>query len=198
MVNPRPVLIRCCSASGCRSAGSEALRQALQQALQRAHGQSADQPGAGSGEGAPAALPQIKPVGCLRLCGRGPLLAVDRDDGSTLLFGAVEPGRAAALLAETPESLADSLADCAIDADQPFFALQRPVVLENCGRVDPESIDDAIAQGSYQQLRRVLEGWTPEQVREQIRRSGLRGRGGAGYPTGLKWDTVALQPPGPR
>jgi len=55
-----------------------------------------------------------------------------------------------------------------------------------------------MAQGTYGQLRRCLLELSPEQVREEVRRSGLRGRGGAGYPTGLKWDTVALQPPGPR
>ena len=174
-----PCLIRCCAASGCRSAGSEALRQALEQAA--AHG-------------ADGQTPRIKAVGCLRLCGRGPLVAVDRADGASRLYGGVAPAQAEALVQQHHAQL-----EChAIDAAHPFFALQQSVVLENCGRVDPESIDDAIAHGSYVQLRRVLEEVTPEQVREQVQRSGLRGRGGAGYPTGLKWDTVALQPPGPR
>lgn len=170
-----PVAIRCCGASGCRSAGSAALQHALEQAA--------------SGGGV-----RIKPVGCLRLCGRGALVAVDGADGSTRLYGGVAAEQAEALVQQN----AQQLEPYAIAADHPFFALQRPVVLENCGRVDPESIDDAIAHGSYGQLRRVLETFTPEQVREQVKRSCLRGRGGAGYPTGLKWDTVALQPPGPR
>lgn len=187
MSGTHPVRIRCCGASGCRSAGSEALQQALEGALE----QTAEERAAAGGE---RTSPQIKPVGCLRLCGRGPLVAVDRADGSSELYGGLAPQQAAALLQPDREALAS----CAIATDHPFFALQQPVVLENCGRVDPESIDDAIAHGSYEQLRRVLESFSPEQVRDQVKRSGLRGRGGAGYPTGLKWDTVALQPPGPR
>ncbi|MFZ9950973.1 MAG: NuoF family protein [Vulcanococcus sp.] len=178
-----PLRIRCCGASGCRSAGSEALQQALEQA--------AAEIAAAGGAGA---VPAIKPVGCLRLCGRGPLVAVDRADGGSELYGGLQPQQAKALLQPQRQALASA----AIATDHPFFSLQQPVVLENCGRVDPGSIDDAIAHGSYVQLRRVLEGVSPEQVREQVKRSGLRGRGGAGYPTGLKWDTVALQPPGPR
>jgi bidirectional [NiFe] hydrogenase diaphorase subunit len=191
MVTPRPatpaatpaVTLRCCGASGCRSAGSEALQQALERAA------------SGCAEGL---RPRIKAVGCLKLCGRGPLVAVDTADGSSRLYGGVSAEQAESLVDALVHQNPAPLEPHAIDPAHPFFALQHPVVLENCGRVDPTSIDDAIALGSYGQLRRVLEGITPEQVREQVKRSGLRGRGGAGYPTGLKWDTVALQPPGPR
>ena len=127
-----PLRIRCCGASGCRSAGSEALQQALNLA--------AEQITATCG---PGTAPQIKPVGCLRLCGLGPLVAVDRADGGSELYGGVPPQQAAVLLHPHREALAS----CAIEANHPFFALQQPVVLENCGRVDPESIDDAIARG---------------------------------------------------
>jgi len=181
--------IRCCTASGCRAAGGDALLQALQQA--RGH------------QGlSPAAL-SIKAVGCLRLCGRGPLVALDpADGGGQKLYGAVPPASALALvqlaLAPNAPGAAAALAAHAVDGDHPFFALQQPVVLEGLGWVDPESIDDALAHGAYSQLRRCRAEARPEQVRACIRRSGLRGRGGAGYPTGLKWDTVALQPPGPR
>jgi bidirectional [NiFe] hydrogenase diaphorase subunit len=179
--------LRCCSASGCRSAGSEELLEALLRARERA-GLSEE------------ALP-IRPVGCLRLCGSGPLLAWDGPAGGRL-YGNLTPEHAGLVLegvgggAAAPA--ADPLAAQAIRLDDPFFALQRPVVLETCGRIDPGSIDDALAHGAYGQLRRCLEELTPAEVREQIKRSGLRGRGGGGYPTGLKWDTVALQPPGKR
>ncbi len=179
MVSAAPVTIRCCGGSGCRCAGSEALQHALVQA---------------AGRGPEGQAPRIKAVGCLRLCGRGPLVAVDGADGVSRLYGGVGPEQAEALVKQNQAPLEFH----AIDIGHPFFALQRPVVLEHCGLVDPESIDDALALGTYGQLRRVLERFTPEQVREQVKRSGLRGRGGAGYPTGLKWDTVALQPPGPR
>ena len=85
-----------------------------------------------------------------------------------------------------------------LDLNHPFFALQQPLVLEHCGLIDPDSIDEALARGTYGSWRRCRSQLSPEAVRATVRRSGLRGRGGAGYPTGLKWDTVALQPPGPR
>ncbi|MGB5135476.1 MAG: NuoF family protein, partial [Prochlorococcaceae cyanobacterium] len=138
----------------------------------------------------------IKPVGCLRLCGRGPLVALDRPDG-TELYAELTPEQAPALLAAAT-GMGEALGGQRLDPAHPFFALQKAVVLEGCGVVNPESIDDALAHGTYAQLKRVLLECTPEQVRDQVKRSGLRGRGGAGYPTGLKWDTVALQPPGPR
>jgi len=183
--------IRCCTASGCRAAGGLELMAALQQLCRD--------------QGLSAAVLAIKPVGCLRLCGRGPLVAVDGGDaGARPLYGGVPAAGAAALVQlargdhAAAAAAAASLAAHAVDAEQPFFALQLPVVLEGVGLVDPDSLDDALAHGAYSQLQRCLNRLSPEQVRTEIRRSGLRGRGGAGYPTGLKWDTVALQPPGPR
>jgi bidirectional [NiFe] hydrogenase diaphorase subunit len=140
----------------------------------------------------------IRAVGCLRLCGRGPLVAADGPGGHRL-WGGVSPPLADQLLAAVLEAgEVDPLAPFRLDLNHPFFRLQKPVVLERCGLVDPESLDDALAQGAYTQLRRCVRQLPPEAVRQEVRRSGLRGRGGAGYPTGLKWDTVALQPPGPR
>ena len=178
--------LRCCGASSCRFAGSEPLRHALE-AARSAAGLTAEQLA-------------IQSVGCLRLCGRGPLVASDAHPGNPTLHGELTPLQApllvAAAIAAGPDP--DPLMAHRLDLEHPFFRLQQPVVLEGCGLVDPESIDDALAHGTYEQLRLCLEERSPEQVRDLVRRSGLRGRGGAGYPTGLKWDTVALQPPGPR
>ena len=178
--------LRCCDASACRNAGGTALRQALLEARAAA--------GLSETELAIAA------VGCLRLCGRGPLVAGDGPPGSRL-WGGVPAERATELLAAAGAvgaEGADPLEPHRIDLAHPFFALQKAVVLERCGLIDPDSLDDALAQGAYDQLRRCVRELAPELVRQEVRRSGLRGRGGAGYPTGLKWDTVALQPPGPR
>jgi bidirectional [NiFe] hydrogenase diaphorase subunit len=75
--------------------------------------------------------------------------------------------------------------------DLPFFKRQMKIVMENSGTIDPERIEDYIAVGGYQALIKALTEMSPSEVIEEVTKSGLRGRGGAGYPTGLKWSTVA-------
>lgn len=72
-----------------------------------------------------------------------------------------------------------------------FFGRQLRITLRNCGVIDPESFDDYLEMRGYEALAKVIESMTPEQVIEEIERSGLRGRGGGGYPTGLKWRQTA-------
>jgi len=72
--------------------------------------------------------------------------------------------------------------------DIPFYQKQYRVVLRNCGVIDPECIDEYIAREGYMGLEKVLFEWTPEQLIEEMKISGMRGRGGAGFPTWLKWD----------
>lgn len=92
--------------------------------------------------------------------------------------------------------------DCLIDksrfifGDIDYFKKQKRIVLRNCGVIDPESIDDYLAVRGYEALARVLEEYSPERVVEEIIKSGLRGRGGGGFPTGIKWKLVAEQPAG--
>jgi len=73
-------------------------------------------------------------------------------------------------------------------SDINFYQKQQRVILRNCGHINPEKIDDYLARGGYQALRKVLFGMAPDQVIAEVKRSGLRGRGGAGFPTGLKWE----------
>jgi len=73
-------------------------------------------------------------------------------------------------------------------ADIKFYAKQQRVVLRNCGHINPERIEDYVDSGGYRALRKVVFDMTPERVIEEITKSGLRGRGGAGFPTGRKWD----------
>ncbi|MDP6226080.1 MAG: NADH-quinone oxidoreductase subunit F, partial [Anaerolineales bacterium] len=68
------------------------------------------------------------------------------------------------------------------------------IVLRNCGLINPERIEDYLAIGGYQSLRKALFEMTPEQVIDEVKRSGLRGRGGAGFPTGLKWEFCRKTP----
>ena len=74
------------------------------------------------------------------------------------------------------------------EAYERFYRKQVKVVLSDCGRIDPEDIDAYIAIGGYEAARDVLNNWTPEEVIKEIKQSGLRGRGGAGFPTGIKWE----------
>jgi len=78
--------------------------------------------------------------------------------------------------------------------DIAFYNKQQRIILRNCGQINPERIDDYIAVGGYQSLRKALFEMTPEQVIDEIKRSGLRGRGGAGFPTGLKWEFCRKAP----
>ena len=72
--------------------------------------------------------------------------------------------------------------------DIKFYAMQQRIILRNCGRINPERIEDYIATGGYESLKKVLKEMTPEQVIAEVKKSGLRGRGGAGFSTGTKWE----------
>ncbi len=126
----------------------------------------------------------VKRVGCLGLCAEGPLVKIPE---TGKVFSHVQPedldGLVGALRAVSPRSRRS--------VEQPFFSRQLRIATEYSGTVDPESLDDYVEQGGYEALRTVLTSMTPTEVREEVTKSGLRGRGGAGYPTGLKWNTVA-------
>ncbi|MBV5268080.1 MAG: NADH-quinone oxidoreductase subunit L, partial [Burkholderiaceae bacterium] len=75
----------------------------------------------------------------------------------------------------------------------PYYAKQTRLVLKNIGKVDPTEINDSIVRGSYSALASVLTRMSPQQVIDEVANSKLRGRGGAGFPTGLKWESCARQ-----
>jgi len=126
----------------------------------------------------------IKRVGCLGLCAAGPLVEI-AETGQ--LFERVRPDDVEGIIT----ALAEVKPTDTRQPQGPFFAKQLRVATENFGRIDPESLDDYLERGGFEALRRVLSEMTSAEVREEITRSGLRGRGGAGYSTGLKWTTVA-------
>ncbi len=126
----------------------------------------------------------VKRVGCLGLCAAGPLVEIP-ETGE--LFAQVRPDDLGALV----KALKHVKPGAQPKPQGPFFEKQLRVATENMGRVDPESLDDYIGRGGYDALQHVLAEMTSTEVREQISQSGLRGRGGAGYPTALKWTTVA-------
>jgi bidirectional [NiFe] hydrogenase diaphorase subunit len=172
----RTVLV--CTAAGCLSSGSQAVRAALDARAK-----------AGGGN------VTVKGTGCLGLCARGPLV-VTQPDGA--IYAEVTAEQAPAVLDEAAPVAGVPMpgAPMQLPADMPFFAKQTRIVLENAGTVDPEKLEDYEAASGYAALSQVLHEMTPPQVVEELSRSGLRGRGGAGYSTGVKWALVAKERPG--
>jgi len=126
----------------------------------------------------------IRKTGCMGPCSSGPLVRVDPDEA---LYAHVKDANANAIIS----SLGDKpVAELQCDLNE-HFDKQVRVVLENAGHIDPEKIDDYISRDGYKALLTALTEMTPNGVIHRITESGLRGRGGGGYPTGLKWATVS-------
>ena len=134
-------------------------------------------------------------TGASGLCVKGPILMVQPDgifyqylkeeDVPNLVEEHFLKGRPVKSLMYTPVGEETPIPRM---ADIPFFKDQRLIALRNRGLIDPESIDEYIANDGYKAIAKVLTGMTPEQVIEEVKQSGLRGRGGGGFPTGLKWE----------
>ena len=126
----------------------------------------------------------LRKTGCMGPCSSGPLVRVDPEE---VLYQHVNPSHAEAIVASLGGEPVAAL-QCDL---REHFDLQMRIVLENAGHIDPEKIDDYIARDGYQALLTVLTEMMPNGVIHRIAESGLRGRGGGGYPTGLKWSMVA-------
>ena len=143
---------------------------------------------------------KVVKTGCFGLCAQGPIMMIYPDH---LMYTQVQPedveeifenhvkcGQVVTrLLAGNHEEGEVSNALESVD----FFSRQMRVALRNCGAINPEDIDEYIARDGYLALEKVTGSMTPEEVIELIRASGLRGRGGAGFPTGVKWSFAAAQ-----
>jgi bidirectional [NiFe] hydrogenase diaphorase subunit len=165
--------VKVCLAAGCRSAQSEALKTAFENEIK--------------GKGQEKSC-RVKGVGCLGLCSAAPLVAVESAKGLEAIYREVKEEDAPEILQAVGKKPVKRLA---LPLDMPFFNRQVKVALENSGDVDPERIEDYIALDGYAALYHAITEMTPSQVVDEVIRSGLRGRGGGGYPTGLKWVTVA-------
>jgi len=130
----------------------------------------------------------VKGVGCMGLCAAGPLIAIEPRHQ---FYQLVPPDNPEVLNAILDTLDGGQLPEYALSPELPFFRRQRKIVLENSGRIDPERAEDYVAAGGWEPLLRAVTERTPQEVTGEISRSGLRGRGGAGYPTGLKWSAVA-------
>jgi NADH:ubiquinone oxidoreductase subunit F (NADH-binding)/(2Fe-2S) ferredoxin/NAD-dependent dihydropyrimidine dehydrogenase PreA subunit len=136
----------------------------------------------------------ISITGCRGLCASAPLVQIEPDG---VLYVHVQPEDAAEIIEKASnDEIVERLAyrDRTTDvvylnpAESPFYRKQRRLVLERCGTIDPESLEDHIAHDGYQALAKAIFGLTPEQVCDEVLASGLRGRGGAGFPAGRKWN----------
>jgi NADH:ubiquinone oxidoreductase subunit F (NADH-binding)/(2Fe-2S) ferredoxin/NAD-dependent dihydropyrimidine dehydrogenase PreA subunit len=173
---PREVLV--CQGTGCASSRSPAVQAALEEEVDRLGAQGA----------------RVKLTGCHGFCQQGPIVVVEPDG---VFYQRVEPDDATDIV---ERHLCD---DEPVDRlfyrdpttaepiphyrDIPFYKGQQRVILRNCGRINPEEIGDYVAAGGYRTLAATLADRTPDDVVREITASGLRGRGGAGFPTGVKW-----------
>jgi len=145
---------------------------------------------------------EIRATGCHGFCAKAPVIAIEP---MGVQYQEVEPADAGDIVGRTLKNnqLIDRLAYRAPKTFQPvfyrnqipFYAKQERRVLANCGRIDPTNIEHYIAAGGYQALIKALSKMAPEQVIDEVQTAKLRGRGGAGFPTGLKWK-FARQSPG--
>ncbi len=131
----------------------------------------------------------LRETGCIGMCYREVLVAVANGNGTNYLYGEVTPDRVKRIVEEhiRNDQPIDEWLVSGTDREVGFFDRQVRIVLRNCGIIDPGSIDDYIHAGGYKAIEKALKQMTPDQVIEEITKSGLRGRGGAGFPTGKKW-----------
>ncbi len=161
--------VNVCVAAGCLSCQSQGVKEELDKEIKK-RGWSDHC--------------QAKGVGCMGLCSEGPLVTTS----DNVMYKRVAATDAGEILDGLEFQPVERLL---CPTDVPFFKRQQKIVLENSGVIDPERIEDYIAAGGYQALMKVLTELSPQRVIEEVTKSGLRGRGGAGYPTGLKWSTVS-------
>ncbi len=167
--------VRVCVAAACQSSGSLPVLEALTKESQN-----------------PTC--KVKGVGCMGLCSAGPMVAVSPKGGGiadSVLYRDVKPQDAADVLGSVGGAAVERLN---LPTDQPFFTRQMRIVRENSGIIDPDSFKGYVAVGGYAGMIKALSEMTPGDVLREVTTSGLRGRGGGGYPTGLKWSTVAKMP----
>lgn len=165
--------VYCCTSTGCLAAESMDVKKNMEKAVK---------------DGGLGDRVEVVGVGCMGFCGKGPLVQIEPE---TTLYEEVTPEQAGSII----ESLNGGNATAAKgDPNHPFFARQMRVVRENTGQINPDRIEEYIAVGGYQPLHHAIHEMTPQEVVDEISKSGLRGRGGGGFPTGLKWATVAKMP----
>jgi NADH-quinone oxidoreductase subunit F len=174
-------LVSLCAGSGCGAYGTAKVAAALEEAIAR-HGL--------------AEKVQVKLTGCHGFCEKGPIMVIHPEG---IFYPQVTPEKVPEIVETTliGAKLVDKLVykdpvtkkKISREHDIPFYKLQKRIIFGNNGLIDPTSIDDYIGVGGYSALARALFDMTPQAIIAEIKKSGLRGRGGGGFPTGIKWET---------
>lgn len=184
LLNKNEIHILVCGVAGCASSGSLKVAEALEAEIKENNlNQNV----------------KIIKTGCFGLCAEGPIMMicpehvmytkVTPDDVKEIVDSHIKGGKVVKrLLAgeKEYEEVRNRLPQI------PFFSMQERIALNNCGIIDPENIDEYIALDGYQALAKVLCQMEPDEVIDEVKKSGLRGRGGGGFPTGRKWESSAV------
>jgi len=185
--SPAKTLITICAGTGCLAWGADSLVRGFRKEVKR------------RGLGGKV---EVKGTGCHGFCERGPLVVIRPEmicylnvkgkDIPEIISETVLKGNVIErlLYAKDPSGRKKIVRE----GDIPFYKLQKRIIFGSNGQIDPTSIDDYISIGGYGALSKALFEMTPEEIIEMIKRSGLRGRGGGGFPTGVKWDSCRKAP----
>ena len=178
--DPNQPLITVCGGTGCHASGCHAVVDALKKVIQEK--KKGDEIG-------------LRVTGCHGFCERGPLVVIHP---KKIMYQRVKPEDVPAIFQETVLNgkILDSFLyehpttkeRIAAEEDVPFYKKQMRIIFGNNGSIDPTRVEDYIAVGGYRALPRALFSMTPEQIINEVKKSNLRGRGGGGFPAGLKWE----------
>jgi len=179
--DPKKTVITICNGTGCQAHGCKDVTATFQKEIERQN---------------LSAKVDIKSIGCPGFCERGTLVVIKPRD---IFYQRVRPEDVPEIMTETIGKgnvvqrllYTDSKTGKKVtyEPEVPFYKLQKRLIIGNNGLIDPTSIDDYIAIGGYAALAKALK-MSPEQIIDEVKKAGLRGRGGGGFPTGLKWETT--------
>ena len=128
-------------------------------------------------------------TGCFGLCSDGPIIVIQPEN---IMYAKVQPEDVEEIW-ESHIKRGKPVERLVSKNEKAFFSKQQRIALKNCGRIDPENIDEYIAAGGYAALIKVLNDMEPEDVIDIVKKSGIRGRGGGGFLAGRKWEAAAKQ-----